>query len=128
MPRPLGTTRYDLGNGVTITCNMAFQRPKSRLWTARYNGAIIGEFKTWQATVYQRQEPGTYGRGPGKNKTVMRRESWLRSYLFVDNPAVGELETRLKPNTTRYMREWKKILRTLPHPNVRIIARESVSV
>jgi hypothetical protein len=60
-------------------------KPKGRHVLAWYQPELcrgrllVGEYKTWQVNEYIRQPPGNYGKGGGRNRTVMHRESWVRA-------------------------------------------------
>ncbi len=113
-----------------------FNRCKGRFWRASQNGVVIGEFKTYQDSLYEQQpkricskcglgdldhsgEPcataawtKTYGRGGGKYTSKMVRTSWLAP--------LGENTEHL--NTERIFNEWKAVLQALPLPGVRKIS------
>jgi hypothetical protein len=84
---------------------------------------------TWQQTIYFRQKEGDYGRGGGSYETHMRRWSWLATE-GEEPVALAEFPTSMSDeevaghgiNTERQYYEWKKALRSIPHPLVKKIA------
>ena len=95
-----------------------FDRHKGRHWRVTCDGAVIGEWKTWQQSIYTRQPKDTYGRGGGTYRTEMMRESWLQG-----------LEEPSQPSD-RHFREFRALASRYPEhrrPVVRRIKKAAAS-
>jgi len=114
MARPLKKTNITLPNSARIE-SRPITKSKGRHWVAFLGDDCMGEFKTWQETSYHRQDPDSYGRGGGSYSTSMVRSSWF----------APDGESPLRLNTERQFYEWKRLIRSLPHPAVKHIPATS---
>lgn len=108
------TQRIVLANGAVMQL-VPIDRHKGRHWVVYFGDQLIGEWKTWQRSIYTRQPKGTYGRGGGTYRTVMVRESWLAG---IEDPE--------KPDTERQVREFRSLAARYPDhtkPSVRRIKK-----
>lgn len=100
--------KSDLRNGIVLEAQepLPGKRVKGRHWIAwrralgSTNYEMVGEYQTWQKTVYVRKPVDTeFGAGGYKYRSVMVRQSWI-------------LDPTVKSDVT--FLEWKTALKMLP--------------
>lgn len=94
-----------------VVQSIPFNRCKGRWWVATRHGHVLGEFRAYQDSVYQRAPDGTgYGRGGGRYSSKMIRESWCE-HLGEDPEHTSD----------RTFNQWKAALRELSSTVVRAV-------